>query len=47
MFNLFSDARTALAFSITIFSIFSITGTSIVYIMNAKDKDQAAGMVLN
>ena len=45
--NWFSDARTALAFSITLFSVLSITGTSIVYIVNATNKDEAAGRVLN
>jgi CBS domain-containing protein len=47
MFNFFPDSRTALAFTITLFSILSITGTSIVYLLNSTDKDRAAERVLS
>jgi hypothetical protein len=49
MFNWFSDSRTALAFTITFFSIFSITTTSIVYVSQSSNesRDKAAERVFS
>lgn len=43
----FTDSRTALAFTITLFSILSITGTSIVYLQTSSDKDRAAERIFS